>query len=167
MSRAKAVLKFLVIGRVRPRDAVPRSAVRRFTTHLGIRLRRILRCAASGASGSWLPLDSRLFWGGWDGRLRPSPYLADTPFVVDRPPTHFFVKKKFIPAGGAETATQKVPDGFCCAHTLCGARNALPAGRSFFLYEKSVLRESDCLRGRKREVCTDLTHPLFPSLKSP
>ena len=30
----------------RPRDAVSRSAVHRFTMHLGIRLRRILRCAA-------------------------------------------------------------------------------------------------------------------------
>ncbi len=32
---------------------------------------------------------------------------------------------------------------------------------SFFLYEKSVLRESDFLCGRRKEVCTDLTHPFF------
>ena len=166
MSRAKAVLKFRVIGRVRPRDAVSRSAVRRFTTHLGIRLRRILRCAASGASGSRLPLDSRLFWGDGTGACaRPPTSLILPSWSIARLP--IFVKKKFIPAGGAETATQKVPDGFCCAHTLCGARNALPAGRSFFLYEKSGLRESDSLRGRKSEVCTDLTRPLFPPLKSP
>ncbi|MCI8407289.1 MAG: hypothetical protein HFE43_09935 [Oscillospiraceae bacterium] len=35
----------------------------------------------------------------------------------------------------------------------------------FFLYEKSVLRESDCLRGRGEEVCTDLTPTPFPPLK--
>ena len=29
--------------------------------------------------------------------------------------------------------------------------------KSFFLYEKSVLCESDSLRGRSKEVCTDLT----------
>ena len=34
------------------------------------------------------------------------------------------------------------------------------AQRSFFLYEKSGLRESDSLRGRKPEVCTDLTPTL-------
>ncbi len=39
------------------------------------------------------------------------------------------------------------------------------APRSFFLYEKSVLRESDCLRGREGEVCTDLTSTPFPPLK--
>ncbi len=36
---------------------------------------------------------------------------------------------------------------------------------SFFLYEKSVLRKSDCLRGRSKEVCTDLPLPPFPPLK--
>ena len=34
---------------------------------------------------------------------------------------------------------------------------------SFFLYEKSVLRESDSLRGRSKEVCTDW--PPFSVLK--
>ena len=43
------------------------------------------------------------------------PYLAGTSRRDDRPPTHFFVKKKFIPIGGAETATQKVPSVFCYA----------------------------------------------------
>jgi hypothetical protein len=111
-------------------------------------------------------LDSRLFGGG-DGRLRPSPYLADTPFVVDRPPTHFFVKKKFIPTGGAETATQKVPSVFCCAHAFCGTGSTTHAGGSFFLYEKSILRESDYLRGREPEVSTDWIPPLFSALKKP
>ncbi len=37
------------------------------------------------------------------------------------------------------------------------------AGGSFFLYEKSVLRESDSLRGSDSEVCTDLTpNPFRP-----
>ena len=48
--------------------------------------------------------------------------------------------------------------------TLCGAQNIPHAGWSFFLYEKSVLRESDCLRGRRPEVCTDSTTP-FSALK--
>ena len=50
-----------------------------------------------------VPLKSRLFLGGGDGRLRPSPCLADTSRRDDRPPTHFFVKKKFIPTGGVGT----------------------------------------------------------------
>ena len=37
----------------------------------------------------------------------------------------------------------------------CGAGSTLHAGWSFFLYEKSVLHESDCLRGSGQEVCTD------------
>ena len=47
--------------------------------------------------------------------------------------------------------------------TLCGAQNIPHAGGSFFLYEKSVLRESDSLRGSDSEVCTDLTpNPFRP-----
>ena len=196
--------------------------------------------------------------------MRPSPCLADTSFVADRPPTHFFVKKKFSPiaqklrrrksraccdtlgtfyrvkrcatrggfvpslceiAGGLllrsyslqgaawlyarnppvrATAWRRHPchapdvpkermgegtavgpkgrrwwkDSFMgtnppiCTYRSearpqsaqkprCGAGNPPHAGGSFFLYEKSVLRESDCLRGRKPKVCTDLTPPLF------
>ena len=139
-------------------------------------------CSRALAKGT-RPLGFPSFWGGGgDGRLRPPPCLAGTPFVVDRPPTHFFVKKKFGSIGGAEFTTQRVSSGFCYAHTLCGggtlcdARNpqqealaqallgaeSTPhAEGSFFLYEKSVLGESDCLRGRRTEVCTDLTPPLF------
>ena len=144
--------------------------MRCFTTHLGIRLRRILRCAASGASGT-RPFGIPSFWGG-DGRWRPSPYLAGTPCLADtsrrddRPPTHFFVKKKFSPTSGAGSATQKVSSVFCCAHTLCGTGSITHAGGSFFLYEKSGLRESDPLRGRNPEVCTDLTPPLFRPSKA-
>ena len=86
------------------------------------------------------PLGTRNFGGG-DGRLRPPPYLAAALRRHDRPPTHFFVKKKFSYTSGVGTPPH--------------------AGGSFFLYEKSVLRESDSLRGRKPEVCTDLTPPLF------
>ncbi len=101
--------------------------------------------------------------------MRPSPRFAGTSFPADtsrrddRPPTHFFVKKKFSPAGGAETTTQKVPNVFYRAHTLCGAGSIPHAEGSFFLYEKSVLRESDSLCGREQKVCTDLTP--FPALK--
>ena len=51
-----------------------------------------------------------------------------------------------------------------CAETPCGTGTIPHTERSFFLYEKSVLRESDFLRGRKPEVCTDLTLP-FSALK--
>ena len=63
-----------------------------------------------------VPLDSHLLgvMGASLYRLI-TPCLAVTSRKDDRPPTHFFVKKKFIPIGGAETATQKVPSVFCYA----------------------------------------------------
>ncbi len=123
------------------------------------------------------PLGTRkFFWG-------VGAFPADTSCVVDRPPTHFFVKKKFSPTCGAGAATQKVPSVFWYARDFlfrvkhcatlggfipslrgnpCAAQESTPhAGGSFFLYVKSGLRESDCLRGRKPEVCTDSTPPLF------
>ena len=64
---------------------------------------------------------------------------------------------------------QKVPPRRVCERgsitleTLCAAGSTPHAGGSFFLYEKSVLRESNSLRGRKPEVCTDLTpNPFRP-----
>ena len=155
-----------------------------------------------------VPLDSHYFKGveGWGASLYRlfTPCLAGTRYRDDRPPTHFFVKKKFIPIGGADRTTKKVPSVFCYARdflqrgdrcharnppairfapgpppfnkggkkflrltksvqTLCGARSTPYAEGSFFLYEKSVPRESDCLRGRGTEVCTDLTpNPFRP-----
>ncbi len=133
-------------GEDRPRGLCPRvTAVRCFTTHLGIRLRRILSCAASGAAGT-RPFGIPSFRG--IGVLGFSSCLADTPRRDDRPPTHFFVKKKFIPTCGVGAATQSVPGVLCCTQMLCGAESIPHAGGSFFLYEKSLLRESDCLRGR-------------------
>ncbi len=85
-------------------------------------------------------MDSRLLGRGWGRALAPSPYLtgtpclADAPRRVDRPPTHFFVKKKFIPRCVAGAATQNISSGLCCAHafckrgTLCDVRN--PPGRA-------------------------------------
>ncbi len=189
-----------------------------------------------------VPLDSRLLGYGASLYRPVTPCLAGTSRKDAPPPTHFFVKKKFGPIGGAETATQKVPSVFCYARDflcevkrcathgilqsglppdggipamprtfrrnvwergppllrrsggggrippgvqrtpictyrsearpqsaqkpLCGAGSTPHAGGSFFLYEKSVLRESDCLCDRKRKVCTDLTPPL-PPLKKP
>ncbi len=47
----------------------------------------------------------------------------------DRPPTHFFVKKKFSSIGGAETATQKVPGVFYYARDfLCGVKRCATHG---------------------------------------
>ena len=47
-----------------------------------------------------VPLDSHLL--GVIGVWNFGSCLAGTPRKDDRPPTHFFVKKKFIPAGDAE-----------------------------------------------------------------
>ena len=48
----------------------------------------------------------------------------------------------------------------------CGAGSTPQAGGSFFLYEKSVLRESNCLHGRKPEVCTNSTTPFSAHKKA-
>ena len=110
-----------------------------------------------------VPLDSHLLGVGvGTGACALPPYLAGTPRSDDRPPTHFFVKKKFIPVCGAAPATQKV-SSVRCAESLGGTGGIPYAGGSFFLYEKSVLRESDSLRGRREEVSTDLT----PTLSAP
>ena len=90
----------------RPRGLCPRvSAVRCFTTHLGIRLRRILRCAAGGASGRdspWIPIIFKGFFKGGKGvglslyRL-PNHCHADSLIPADR----FLRKEKssFLRAG--------------------------------------------------------------------
>ena len=56
--------------------------------------------------------------------------------------------------------------GSITLETFCAAGSPPHAGGSFFLYEKSVLRESDSLRGRRTEVFTDLTPPLFRPSKA-
>ncbi len=112
-----------------------------------------------------VPLDSHLFGGGGgDGRLRPSPCLAGTSRRHDRPPTHFFVKKKFSSACGGICTTHPFVCQRSRAHARQGVQTWDSVQGSFFLYEKSVLRESDSLRGRKPEVCTDSTTP-FSALK--
>ena len=120
-----------------------------------------------GRDSPWIPVFLRTYrgWGPSLYRLF-TPCFTAVPFVDDRPPTHFFVKKKFSPACGVIGTTQKGSSGFCEAHTLCGTGSIPRAGGSFFLYEKSVLRESDFLRGREREVCTDLTHPFSAPKKA-
>jgi hypothetical protein len=153
---------------------------------------------SNSCQGGLAPLGFPSFLGLWGQDFSPCP--ADTLRRDDRPPTHFFVKKKFSPVCGAETTTQKVPGMFCYAHSfckeqrrntleiprpsseackerkrllrrtefaqklLCGAESTPHPGGSFFLYEKSVLRESDSLRGGGKEVCTDLT-PTRSALK--
>ena len=69
---------------------------------------------------------------------------------------------------GAQSLHPHIPIGrssSVCAETLVRHRNyPTRRGGSFFLYEKSVLRESDHPHGRKPEVCTDSTTP-FSALK--
>ena len=51
-----------------------------------------------------VPLESRLFGGDGASLYRfVTPCLADASRRDDRPPTHFFVKKEFIPADDAES----------------------------------------------------------------
>ena len=72
-------------------------------------------------------MDSRNFWGY--GVLDFSPCPAGTPRRDDRPPTHFFVKKKFIPIGGTKSTTQKVPSVFCYARDfLCRVKRCATHG---------------------------------------
>ncbi len=66
-----------------------------------------------------------------------------------------------IQGGQGDSASNK----FCVEITV-QRRTYSHAGGSFFLYEKSVLRESDYLRGRREEVCTDPNNP-FSALKKP
>ena len=77
--------------------------------------------------------------------------------MVEGFPREHRIPHLHIPIGRSIRSLQK---------SLCGAGRTPHAGRSFFLYEKSVLRESDHLRGRKPEVSTDSTHP-FSAPKKP
>ena len=67
--------------------------------------------------------------------MRPYPYLtgtsclAGTPRKDDRPPTHFFVKKKFIPAGDAERFGRALLRIYALrGETLCGSGSDPPPG---------------------------------------
>ena len=62
--------------------------------------------------------------------------LADAPCVDDRPPTHFFVKKKFIPTCGADTTTQKVSGVFCCANAARRRNSPRTQQDAFFFTKK-------------------------------
>ncbi len=95
------------------RALLSRSAVRRETTHLGIRLRRILRCAAGGASWTrpfGIPSFLRAFLRAEKGvglslyRL-PDHCHADSPI----PAARFFRKEKssLLPAGGTSCAASR------------------------------------------------------------
>ena len=72
--------------------------------------------------------------------------------VVEGFPREYKSPHLYIPIGST------IPD---CAGTLVRRRKSPARRRELFLYEKSILRESDCLRGRSKEVCTDSTPPLF------
>ena len=93
-----------------------------------------------------VPLDSRLFKGVEGGR-GSSLYRLFTSCLADTP----------------RRACER---GSITLETFCGSGRTLHAGGSFFLYEKSVLRESDCLRGRREEVCTDPNTPFSASKKA-
>ncbi len=139
--------------------------MRCFTTHLGIRLRRILRCAASGASGT-RPLEFPSFLGVGTGACARPPCLAGTFCVDDRPLTHFFVKKKIHPCVRGKT---------CDAPSLCqrsradarwGVQTWAPHRGAFFFTKKAYCRnQTICVAERGKSVQTQ--PPLFPPLKKP
>jgi hypothetical protein len=97
---------------------------------------------ASGRDSPWIPV----FFKGVKGvgfqvctdLLHPTSLVLPAWSIA-----HFFVKKKWV--GGAGTIPHP--------------------GGSFFLYEKSVLRESDSLRGRRPESLYRLNPQPFPPLK--
>ena len=64
-----------------------------------------------------------------------SPCLADTFRRNDRPPTHFFVKKKFIHTSGAANATQRTSSLFC-AGSLVRHRESPARRRELFSLRK-------------------------------
>ncbi len=78
-----------------------------------------------------------------------------------------FIISPEVPFFNSRTEDFGVPaSNRVCAGIRCGAGSLSRAGQSFFLYEKSVERESDFLRGRRPKVCTDLTPPLFRPSKA-
>ena len=78
-----------------------------------------------------------------------------------------FIISPEVPFFNSRTEDFGVPaSNRVCAGIRCGAGSPRHAGQSFFLYEKSVERESDFLRGRRPKVCTDLTPPLFRPSKA-
>ena len=81
------------------------------------------RALPRGRDSPWIPV----FWG-YGGRISV-PASLGIPRRADRPPTHFFVKKKFIPIGDTETTTQKVPSVFCYARDfLCRVKHCATLG---------------------------------------
>ena len=113
-----------------------------------------------------VPLDSHLLrvMGVWDFGSFPT----DTSFVVDRPPTHFFVKKKWV--GGTESTTQKVPGVFCYARDfLCGMKRFALLGISPPLRKSlPACAKSQASLCYAHTLCAaGSTPPLFPPLKKP
>ena len=81
--------------------------------------------------------------------------LADAPCVDDRPPTHFFVKKKFIPTCGADTTTQKVSGVFCCANAARRRNSPRTQQDAFFFTKKaSCGNQTLCAAGSRKSVQT-------------
>ncbi len=75
-----------------------------------------LRASCQGDGSPWIPIFLRL-WGQDFGSC-----LADTFHRDDRPPTHFFVKKKFIPTGDAESPERVVLRTYSLRHRKYPAR---------------------------------------------
>ncbi len=156
----------------RPRDAVSRSAVRRETTHLGIRLRRILRCAAGGAS--WTrPFGIPSFLRAFEGRkgVGLSLYRLSSSCHTDSliPAVRFFRKEKssLLPAkmfpaphracGGIPSVAQRCSLQKVCAQqntlgTFCVAVAAPPMGMNFFFTKKWVGGRSSLQKVSARQV---------------
>ena len=84
--------------------------------------------------GGLAPLGFPSFWGYREHDFDSC--LAGTSFVADRPPTHFFVKKKFIPMSRVGAATQKVSSGLCAGSLVQRRKCPARRGELFSLRKK-------------------------------
>ncbi len=95
-----------------------------------------------------------------------SPCLADTFRRNDRPPTHFFVKKKFIHTSGAATATQRTSSLFCAGSPV--RHRESPARRRELFSLRKKRTAGIRLSAWQREGSLYRLDPTpFPPLKSP
>ncbi len=99
------------------------------------------------------PLGFPSFLGLWGRDFGFCP--AGSPCVVDRPPTHFFVKKKFSSIGGAATTTQKVSS--VSVTLILSAAQEVPRtqeGAFFFTKKAYCVNQTACVAESRKSVQT-------------